>query len=508
MDEAHPQRMPVATRRQAILRSRGLDEKAARHERETANEDLRPLGATALLDHRPSVGRSPRKRRVTGSDRRTGGAGMATSRHLRAGEVRRLDHSAMVLSGAARAAGPGRRAPPQAPPGRGPADVGDRPVAPGAARPIRGAPELERPVALGQSGRPGGRPVRPAADAVLFDDPAIPQGPGVGEAAASDLAADRRRSGGRGQARRAGDPRLRGRACGIPGPLGLPRRLAQGADSGRGMADARAVRRSRRPLPGGLPSAMVSVRDRGKHRPRTVAGLHEERPAARRDERQRRGDDRHGDRRRPGQARRIARDDAALQPLHERQAGTSVGRYRRKADGHAGRRGRSFARHAQPSHPGLGRARLQPQAPFRDRPDAARSFPRRPLGDAALSRRRGAQARLHPNRATRPAQERRNHRHRGSPFRGAEPIPPSRPPRSPLCGLGSDPRPSDRRPPGHSAVPTVPSGQSPKRRRLAPIAGAGLDRTRRRAGRQRHGAAARPSDRTPDGDRIASPLSR
>jgi hypothetical protein len=32
MDEAHPQRMPVATRRQAILRSRGLDEKAARHE--------------------------------------------------------------------------------------------------------------------------------------------------------------------------------------------------------------------------------------------------------------------------------------------------------------------------------------------------------------------------------------------------------------------------------------------------------------------------------------------
>jgi hypothetical protein len=37
-------------------------------------------------------------------------------------------------------------------------------------------------------------------------------------------------------------------------------------------------------------------------------------------------------------------------------------------------------------------------------------------------------------------------------------------------------------------VSSVSSGQSPKRRRLTPIAGAGLDRTRRRAGRQRHGA--------------------
>src|SRR5208283_4054996 len=91
---------------------------------------------------------------------------------------------------------------------------------------------------------------------------------------------------------------------------------------------------------------------------------------------------------------------------------------------------------------GLGRARLQPQAPFRDRPDAARSLPRRPLGDAALSRRRGAQTRHHPNRATHPAQERWNHRHRGPPFRGAEPISPPGPPRSPLRGLGSDPGPS------------------------------------------------------------------
>ena len=236
MDEASPHRMPVAAGRQAILRSTGPDEEAGRHDREAPDEDLRPLGATALLDHRPSVGRSPCKRRVTVRDRRTGEAGMATSRHLRASEVRRLDHSAMVLSGAARAAGPGRRAPPQTPPGRRPAGLGERPVASSVARPIRGAPELERPVALGQSGRPGGEPVRPAADAVLFDDQTISQGPGAGEAAAGDLAADRRRSGGRGQAGRAGDPRLRGRTCGIPGPLGLPRRLAQGADPARGMA--------------------------------------------------------------------------------------------------------------------------------------------------------------------------------------------------------------------------------------------------------------------------------
>jgi len=49
----------------------------------------------------------------------------------------------------------------------------------------------------------------------------------------------------------------------------------------------------------------------------------------------------------------------------------------------------------------------------------ARSFPRWPLDDAGLSRRRGSQARLHLNRATRPAQERPNHRCRGPPLRGA-----------------------------------------------------------------------------------------
>ena len=49
--------------------------------------------------------------------------------------------------------------------------------------------------------------------------------------------------------------------------------VPQGADPARRVADAGAVRRSRRPFADRLPSAMVSGRDRRKHRPRPVAGI-------------------------------------------------------------------------------------------------------------------------------------------------------------------------------------------------------------------------------------------
>ena len=352
--------------------------------------------------------------------------------------------------------------------------------------------------------------VRPAAGAVLFDDQAIPQGPGVGEAAAGDLAADRRRFGGRGQARRAGDPRLRGRAWGIlvhwdchvgsrkvltpRGEWRTPVLFGVLDDRSRlachlqwylsETAENIAHGLSQAFLKRGLPRAAMS--DNGAAMTATE----------------------------------IAEGLVRLGVLHETTLPYSPYMNGKLEHLWAVIEGRLMAMLEGVADLSLAMLNQATQAwvePDYNRKlhseigqSAARSFPRRPLGDAALSRRRGAQARLHPDRATRPAQERRNHRHRGPPFRGAEPIPPSGPPRSPLCGLGSDPRPSDRRTPGHGAVPTVPSGQGPKRRRLAPIAGRadpGRGRAVAAAG-QRHGAAARPSDRTPDGDRTATPLSR
>ena len=104
---------------------------------------------------------------------------------------------------------------------------------------------------------------------------------------ADDDAPDRRRAGGRGAARGARGARLRGRVCERALALGLSSRFAQGADAARRMANADPVRRARRPLAAGLPSAMVSGRECREHRARPVAGDAEARPAARRHERQR-----------------------------------------------------------------------------------------------------------------------------------------------------------------------------------------------------------------------------
>jgi putative transposase len=58
-------------------------------------------------------------------------------------------------------------------------------------------------------------------------------------------------------------------------------------------------------------------------------------------------------------------------------------------------------------HPGLGRARVQPQVPRRDRRDAALALPRRTRRHAAVSRQRCAPPRLHAQRSSHPQEERR-----------------------------------------------------------------------------------------------------
>ena len=78
-----------------------------------------------------------------------------------------------------------------------------------------------------------------------------------------------------------------------------------------------------------------------EHRTRLAAGDAKARPAARRDERQRRRNDGDRDHRRPGQARYPASNHAALFALSERQAGGPLGIGRGTADGHARGRRRS-----------------------------------------------------------------------------------------------------------------------------------------------------------------------
>ena len=118
-----------------------------------------------------------------------------------------------------------------------------------------------------QSGRPGRDQVRAAPGAILRDGPAIPRRPRPDQASHDDDAPDRRCAGRRGPARGARGTQLRGRIRERALALGLPPRFAQGADAARRMADADPVRRARRPLATGLPSAVVSVRNRQRTSP-------------------------------------------------------------------------------------------------------------------------------------------------------------------------------------------------------------------------------------------------
>ena len=150
-------------------------------------------------------------------------------------------------------------------------------------------------------------------------------------------------------------------------------------------------------------------------------------------------------------------------------------------------------------HPGLGRARVQPQAPLRDRRGADHALPRRARCHAAVSRQRCAAPRLHPQRSSHPQEERRHHRHRGAPLRGAEPLSASHPHRGPLRRLESRPRPSRRRADRPCAGASLSAGQDPERQRPAPLARSGLlcRRPRADAGNAgvRHRALARAAAR-------------
>jgi len=125
--------------------------------------------------------------------------------------------------------------------------------------------------------------------------------------------------------------------------------------------------------------------------------------------------------------------------------------------------------------PGLGRAGLQIASPIPSWTKAPPSndFSKGPLGDAALSRQRCAQDRLHQDRANAPQ---RKERRAPSPstaarFEVAEPISPSRSPRRPLCGLGPDPGPSGRRTSGaRCCAGCSQQDKARNAKRLAPIA--------------------------------------
>ena len=159
--------------------------------------------------------------------------------------------------------------------------------------------------------------------------------------------------------------------------LGLPSRLAQGAHPAGRVGNAHPVRRARRQIAACLSPAMVSGRDRRGHRARAQPGVPEARPATRGAQRQRRRDDGRGDHRGLTRSGRPAPHHVALQPLSERQAGGVLGPGRGPADRHAGACAGPDLEVPERGHPGLGRARVQPQAPRRDRRGADLALPGR-----------------------------------------------------------------------------------------------------------------------------------
>ena len=198
--------------------------------------------------------------------------------------------------------------------------------------------------------------------------------------------------------------------------LGLSPRIEEGTHRAWRLAHPNPVRRSRRQIAARLPSAVVSGRDRRGHRARLGTGVPEARSATLGAERQRRRDDGGRDHSGPHPARYPAPDHVALQPVSERKARSILGARRGPADRHAGGRARSDIAHSQRSDASLGRARLQPQAPLRDRRSPYHALPCRSRGDAAVPRQRYSAPRLHALRPPHAEEERRHRRHRGPPL--------------------------------------------------------------------------------------------
>ena len=196
-------------------------------------------------------------------------------------------------------------------------------------------------------------------------------------------------------------------------------------------------------------------------------------------ERQRLGDDGGRDQRRPRAPRRPAPHDPSLFTVPKCETGGVLGPGRGPARRHAGARARPDAGVPQRGDAGLGRARVQPHGPLRDRRRAARPLPRRAGGDAALSGQRRAPPRLHPQRHAHAEEERRQHRHRRPTLRAAEPLSPSRPRRGALRRVGPERRPPRRRAHRRCAGPPLSAGQDAERQRPAPLARAARRRRRR-----------------------------
>src|SRR5271165_1485416 len=142
------------------------------------------------------------------------------------------------------------------------------------------------------------------------------------------------------------------------------------------------------------------------------------------------------------------------------ETGGVLGPGRGPARRHAGARARSDAGVPQRGDAGLGRARVQPLGPLRDRRHAARPLPRRAGGDAPLPRQRHADA----------EEERRQRRHRRPTLRAAEPLSPSRPCRGALRRVGLGRRPPRRRAHRQCADAPLSAGQDAERQRPASVA--------------------------------------
>jgi hypothetical protein len=150
---------------------------------------------------------------------------------------------------------------------------------------------------------------------------------------------DRRGAAGPGSARPAGGQELRSRLRLRTLASRLPSRLPQGPHPRRPVGQAAAVWRHRRSLAAGLPSAVVSRRDRRESRAWPVAGLHETRLATCPDDRQRRRHARRRNRQRPRPSGGRASDDLAVFALSSSASPKPVGGALRESPLSSRRRG-------------------------------------------------------------------------------------------------------------------------------------------------------------------------
>ena len=227
---------------------------------------------------------------TTGAGPTACGAGAAGGAHLEAPGEREadavclLDHRTVVSGGAQRASGSGGGAAAQDAQGRRSAKIDGSRAAASAAGPISSASELERAVALRQSGDAGREQPRVAAGAVLLERAPVPEGARPDAAPAARCTQDRGRRACRGALGGARGAQLRSRIRRRSVALGLPSRLAQGGDRARRVGEAAAVGSAGRPLAPCLPRTVVSGRNRREHGSRCDAGVRQAWPAARRHE--------------------------------------------------------------------------------------------------------------------------------------------------------------------------------------------------------------------------------